>query len=88
MTLADLEKLAAKLRKSPKDANLQLEIGARQRAPAARAGPGVGEWRGEKTSDCCIDVQAARRASRPGEACRAADAPAPSPLTCLSHRVQ
>jgi hypothetical protein len=50
MTLADLEKLEAKLRKSPKDANLQLEIGARPRAPAPRAGPGLGEWRGEKMS--------------------------------------
>jgi hypothetical protein len=81
MTLADLEKLEAKLRKSPKDANLQLEIGARPRAPSPHA-------RVAGREDERLLAQASRRASRPVEACRAADAPSPAPLTCLSRRVQ
>jgi hypothetical protein len=61
MTLADLEKLEAKLRKSPKDANLQLEIGARPRAPSPHA-----RVAGREDGDCSRKRRVARRApSRP-----------------------
>ena len=63
MTLADLEKLEAKLRKSPTDANLQLDIGACPRAPAPRwAGGGRVAGRRRATAASTCKRRVARRA--------------------------
>ena len=87
MPLADLDKLEARLRKAPNDANLQIEIGARSREPTRARTPARYAPAGGRCARQALARSAPRRAPEfgllwcvPGAGARVP--PAPRSLAC------